>query len=92
MRLLNNEEMQTIRNEIIRYVDLGSNTGMQALSRDTAKAQQELTNREWVEWVKQQHKWQGTNGETGEPFSKGWIVPISEWQARLKEIEDATQV
>ncbi len=37
--LLTNVEMQTIRNEIIRYVALGSNTGMQALSRDTAKAQ-----------------------------------------------------
>ena len=40
---------------------------------------------EAVEWIELQHKWQGKNGETGKPFLKGWIVPVSELKAFKKE-------
>jgi len=84
MRLLTPDEL----NSAIFEID--EETGETLVKPDAyveaIKAQQELTNKEWREWFEQVRARDDSDGQL-------WhCISDPHWQARLKEIENATQV
>jgi len=87
MRLLNDEEIQGILRA--SFPDsFASRLG----AENIAKAQQELTNKEWVEWIEgRQLKGEGSFSKTV-LFQGDVEIKSKDLQARLKEIGNEPQV
>jgi len=78
MRLLNEEEVGQLEEDC---VDCGGHN-----EYDVAKAQQELTNKEWREWFEQHRAMYESDGQL-------WYgISAPHWQTRLKEVSNEPQV